>query len=166
MLALLSPVAGSDVLELGCGDGYYTRALLDEGAGHVWAVDTSEAMLRGIHSDRVTRICQDAAAINLDQRFAVILAAGLLEFVPDPARVLEAARRHAQSDARLILLVPVPSLAGRVYRIFHALHRVPVALFGRRSLADIARATGWSVARWRRCGAFNAAVELRRVAGE
>ena len=45
MLKLIGSVAGKDVLEVGCGDGYYLQVFLDAGANRVVGVDASSEML-------------------------------------------------------------------------------------------------------------------------
>jgi SAM-dependent methyltransferase len=84
---------GADVLELGCGAGRLTRALLD--AGHaVVAVDESAAMLRRVDA-RAERVRADAAALELHRRFgAVVLASYLVNDPGHGADFLAAAARH------------------------------------------------------------------------
>jgi len=85
--------AGVDVLELGCGAGRLTRALL--GAGHaVVAVDASAAML-GRVDHRAERVRADAAAVALDRTFgAVVLASYLVNDPTHGADFLATAARH------------------------------------------------------------------------
>jgi len=42
VLTLLGKVDGEEILELGCGAGYYTQQLLNHGAAHITAVDFSK----------------------------------------------------------------------------------------------------------------------------
>ena len=92
------------MLELGCGAGFYTRALLARGAAHVWAVDLAVEMLRALPRDHVTPVLGDAANVTLGRTFALILAAGIFEFVAPP-RVLANAAAHAAPGARLVVLL-------------------------------------------------------------
>ena len=41
------PVDSLDVLDLGCGEGYFARGLKQRGAGRLRGVDVSEEMIRG-----------------------------------------------------------------------------------------------------------------------
>ncbi|MXY55621.1 MAG: class I SAM-dependent methyltransferase, partial [Gammaproteobacteria bacterium] len=45
LFQLLGDVAGKTVLDLACGDGFYTRLLRQAGASQVTGVDISRAMI-------------------------------------------------------------------------------------------------------------------------
>jgi SAM-dependent methyltransferase len=135
VLALAGRVDGAEVLELGCGAGFYTRALLARGAVHVWAVDRAAEMLRALPRDGVA-----------------------------PARVLANAAAHAAPCARLVVLYSAPTLAGRAFRAFHAGHGVDARLYTREEFDDAARGSGWSIEEWRACGLFGIAARYSRQA--
>jgi SAM-dependent methyltransferase len=162
VLALAGPVDGATVLELGCGAGFYTRALLAQGAVHVWAVDRAAEMLRTLPRDRVTPVLGDAATVALDRIFDVIVAAGIFEFVA-PARVLGNAAAHAARASRLVVLYSAPTLAGRGFRAFHAGHGVDAYLYTREEFDDAALGSGWRIEAWRACGLFGIAARYSRI---
>jgi SAM-dependent methyltransferase len=161
VLALIGRVDGAVVLELGCGAGFYTRALLARGAEHIWAVDRADEMLRALPRDRVTPVMGDAATVMLDRTFSLIVAAGIFEFVA-PAGVLENAVRHASPGARLVVLYSTPTLAGRVFRAFHARHGIDARLYARKEFDAAALASGWQIEDWRACGLFGIAARYAR----
>jgi SAM-dependent methyltransferase len=161
VLALAGRVDGAMVLELGCGAGFYTRGVLARGAGHVWAVDRAAEMLRALPSDRVTPVLDDAATVRLDRTFALILAAGIFEFVA-PARVLANAAAHAAPGTRLVVLYSAATLAGRALRAFHAGHGVDVSLYDREEFDEVALGSGWRIEEWRACGLFGIAARYAR----
>jgi SAM-dependent methyltransferase len=163
VLALAGRVDGATVLELGCGAGFYTRALLAQGADHVWAVDRAAEMLRALPRARVTPVLGDAATVAMGRTFALIVAAGIFEFAA-PARVLANAAAHAAPGARLVVLYSAPTLAGRAFRAFHAGHDVDVRLFAREEFDDVAFASGWKNEEWRACGLFGIAARYSRRA--
>jgi SAM-dependent methyltransferase len=161
VMALANPVEGADVLELGCGAGFYTRALLARGAVHVWAVDRATEMLRALPRDGVTPVLGDAATVELGRTFPLIVAAGIFEFVA-PARVLANAAAHAAPGARLVVLYSAPTLAGRAFRAFHARHGVDARLHSRAEFDEAAAGSGWSIGEWRACGLFGLAARYSR----
>jgi SAM-dependent methyltransferase len=160
---LLGEVAGLDVLELGAGAGFYTRELARRGARRIWAVDISDAMLATLPADRITPILDDAETMRLDRRFPVLLSTGMLEFVRDPAAVLANAARHAEVDARFVILAPQANVPGRLYRRFHRSHGVDIHLFGRTWFETFAPPSGWQVRAMARVPPFSLVVRLRRV---
>jgi ubiquinone/menaquinone biosynthesis C-methylase UbiE len=157
---LLGDVAGQDVLELGSGAGFYTRVLLDRGARHVWAVDISQRMLDGLPKERVTPVLGDAAGVAVGRSFDVLLSAGMLEFVPDPAAALANARRHATEGARIIILYPTLGMVGRAYRAFHRRNGMNIRLFAPGEMEALAQTSGWRTDATMVSGPFSASARL------
>ncbi len=94
VLGLAGLAPGMRVLDAGCGNGAYLRALADypvRAAG----CDLSAGMLRAVHYPAL--FCADVAALPLrDGSFDVVLAAHMLYHVPD--------RRAAVSELRRVLV--------------------------------------------------------------
>lgn len=160
---LLGDVGGQDVLELGSGAGYYTRVLLNCGARHVWAVDISQNMLDGLPKERVTPVLGDAATVDAGRKFATLLSAGMLEFVPDPTAALLNAARHAEAGARLVILYPTLGFAGRAYRAFHRRNGIAIRLFAPDDIDVLAARSGWRIEETMASGPFSASARLTRV---
>lgn len=88
-LGLAGDVRGLRVLDLACGDGFYTRALKQAGATEVVGVDISPAMIALATQNEqasplgVEYVCADAAALPDLGRFDRVVAAYLLHYAPD-----------------------------------------------------------------------------------
>ena len=163
VLKVMGPLHRADVLELGCGAGYYPRVLLQEGAAGVWAVDRAEEMLRHLSGDpRITPVQGDAATVRLGRTFPVIAAFGVFEFV-DAIDVLRNAAVHADPGAWLVVLFSVQSVPGMLIRWFHASHGVEARLYSLRHFEHAARTAGWQLEASRRAGLFGMAARFRRV---
>jgi SAM-dependent methyltransferase len=94
--------AGAEILELGCGAGRVTRALLAAGH-HVVAVDESSAMLARVPSE-AERVLADAATIALGRRFPAVLLGSYLVNHPDRGSAfLAAAARHLSPGGRVVV---------------------------------------------------------------
>ena len=96
-------VPGGTVLELGSGPGRITRVLLAYGH-HVTAVDDSAQMLAHVTGAR--RVQADLFALDLPERFDLVLAASHLINDPDPAaraRLLRVCRRHVAPTGVVLL---------------------------------------------------------------
>lgn len=160
VIGLLGDLEGADVLELGCGAGYYTRVLLDRGARHVFAADIVQDMVLQLPRRDVTAVVADAASVSFDRRFRHILIAGLLEFVPGAGEVFANALRHAEPGATFVVLAPASNISGRLYRLFHRRHGVAVRLFDQAGLARLAQETGWRPVQSVRVRPFSLVVKL------
>jgi ubiquinone/menaquinone biosynthesis C-methylase UbiE len=122
------------VLELGCGTGNLTRALLRHGAT-VTGVDQSAEML-AVAREKLAGAAElrEMAAVEIGDRFgpgafdAVAASLVLSEMSPDErAYVLRAARRVLRPGGRLVVADEVLP-EGRLARVLHALRRWPLAV--------------------------------------
>ena len=100
LLGLVPPLAGLEILDLGCGQGLATRALAAAGARHVTGVDSSTAMLDAAHrrtavSDTITYARDDAqtlATVPDGTADGVTCQLALMD-IPDLAATLAAVHR-------------------------------------------------------------------------
>lgn len=141
--ALLGDVEGIDVLDLGCGAGFYTRDCLNRGAREVIAVDFSARMIEQLPKDKITTIVADATEVKLNKPVPKIICAGLLEFVASPQDVLINARRMVTPEGIMVCLIPPDNLAGRLYRKYHQGNGVNISLFSKPSFVELANRAGW-----------------------
>jgi SAM-dependent methyltransferase len=87
------PLAGAHVLDLGCGPGYYGRALEAAGAG-VAAVDLDAHSLGAPVPGAPAALRADAARLPFgDAAFDGVFCSNLLEHTPDPGAVVDEVAR-------------------------------------------------------------------------
>lgn len=105
----LVEVAGADVVDLGCGGGTYTRALVDLGAASVVGVDSSAPVLERARADHgalpgVSSRLADATATGLADACAdVVLARALVHHLTDLAALAAEARRLLRPGGTLVV---------------------------------------------------------------
>jgi SAM-dependent methyltransferase len=116
LVRVLGPVRGLDVLDLGCGTGYFTRELARRGA-RATGVDWSEGMLDvGRAEERrrprgVRYRCLDAARVGSafpPRSFDRVTASMSLMDMPDPARAIRGAARLLRPGGRVVVSVAHP----------------------------------------------------------
>ncbi len=110
MVAAAAVSKGDDVLDVGCGTGVLTRALVQHvgDGGSATGFDLSESML-GVARNR----CPDATfkqgnVIQLpfdDQSFDAVISSFMLMFVSDPERALSEMQRVLRPGGRLVISV-------------------------------------------------------------
>ena len=122
VLQALGDLTGQRVLDLGCGEGYVSRLMLDAGAAAVRGFDLSAEMIdlaRGAipdaHAGRVAYSVQDLAQPidDLPRDYDVAVAVFLFNYLTraECQGILGLVRRHVRPGGRFLFTVPHPSLA-------------------------------------------------------
>lgn len=115
-----------NVLEIGCGTGYFTRAIALR-AGHVTATDVSEDMLAAAKGnlrgrDNVSFKVENADAISFPpETFDTVLAANMLHMLDDPLKALKECRRVLKNGGTLLIINYTDegmTRAGRIWMLF------------------------------------------------
>lgn len=109
--ALLPPLGGRDVLDLGSGPGHYARLAAKAGARRVVALDlTPEMLARGAGA----RVAADAAGLPFrDGAFDVVVAAMVLGYLGDRRRAFAEMARVLRPRGTLVLSDLHPTGADR-----------------------------------------------------
>jgi ubiquinone/menaquinone biosynthesis C-methylase UbiE len=105
LLRLAGDVAGNGVIDLACGEGYYTRELRQQGAARVVGVDQSRAMI-GLAQAEESRLplgleyrVGDVRMLEVPGEFDLAFAAYLLNY----ARTAEELTQMCRAVARALL---------------------------------------------------------------
>jgi ubiquinone/menaquinone biosynthesis C-methylase UbiE len=86
LLELVGDVSGKSVLDLACGEGYYTRRVKDRGAGRVVGVDLSRGMIDLARAEEarsprgIEYLVGDAGKLSVGVEFDLVVAAYLLNY--------------------------------------------------------------------------------------
>ena len=150
LLAILELDGDEQVVDVGCGSGYYSLPLAARlEAGRLTCVDGSEVMLRHLRRrlswhglEGRVEVCEgEVEALPLDDESAdVVLMANLLHELPDPEAALAEAARVLRPGGRAVVIdfADTPVMRRRIERGHHeSAHGVwePVAL--RRAMAAV-----------------------------
>ena len=106
--AILPHLKGENVLELGCGEGLWTDALLQT-YRKVTVVDASDFLLNRLKKrlgDKVECYNSYFEEFETDIKFDTILAAHILEHVEQPVTVLKKASSWLSKSGQIIIVVP------------------------------------------------------------
>jgi ubiquinone/menaquinone biosynthesis C-methylase UbiE len=89
LMALIGDPTGRAVLDVACGEGYYTRRLRLQGAAKVVGVDLSEGMIALARKQEakyglgIDYMVGDARSLSLPAEFDLVVAAYLLNYAPN-----------------------------------------------------------------------------------
>lgn len=134
VVELLAPAPGERILDLGCGDGTLTEALIAAGADVV-GIDASEDMVAAARLRGIDARLADATALAFDREFDAVFSNAALHWMSDADAVIASVHRALKPGGRF---VGEFGGAGNVAAITAAL----VAVLGRRGI-DGAAAIPW-----------------------
>jgi len=108
---LLGDLRGKTVLDLACGEGFYTRFIKQRGAARVVGVDLSAGMIALARWEEecyrlgIDYLVHDVKDLALDETFDVVVAAYLLNYAQTADELLAmcvAITRHLQPGGRFV----------------------------------------------------------------
>jgi len=143
------------VLDVGCGNGWAVRWMLERGAGSGAGVDISAEMIQRAQQLTESGVPAEFAVSAgerlpfADEAFSAILSVESLYYYPDPAAALAEWARVSRAGGRLGVMVDLfaENPAGPVWQ--EALD-IDVHLLSEGNFAALAEAAGWSEVRtWR-----------------
>ncbi|OZD07962.1 hypothetical protein CH275_05165 [Rhodococcus sp. 06-235-1A] len=111
LMNLIGDCTGANMLDAGCGEGYFTRELISHGAAHVHGVDTCEELITAAREHpeggclRSEYHHADVADLPLDDAsIDVVVANRLPHGIADPAKRFDEFRRVLRPSGRLLVL--------------------------------------------------------------
>ena len=149
-----------NVLDLGCGSGYYSNIVKDLFGCHVTCVDISAKMLNSLNSRIQDKYCIRAEDFIIERRFELILCIGMLEFSNDPEKVFDNVSKMLSPNGTFIILIPTNNIMGLLYKIFHKAHGVNVTLYDMKELEMHASNSGMIMREVKRIQPFSTIVRF------
>jgi SAM-dependent methyltransferase len=145
------PVAGRAFLDVGCGSGYYSLALLKRGAAWVTGLDVAEAMLQLCNqAAREAQVFSRCEFLHTDlleykpmRQFDITVGIGLFDYIRDPVPVL----RKMRELSTLQVLVSFPrryTWRTPVRKLRVALRRCKVYFYSRGQVESLMREAGYT----------------------
>jgi len=144
LMRLLSPQTSEDVLDAGCGSGFYARLIKSKGA-RVFCVDISPRMVEVAKSAGMEAEVYDVQRLKLNRQFDKILCAGPLEFCKQPLTALKNLHQHLAKGGCLVLSVLSVSIIGIAYGLYHLCHGFRINLFSLGRITSLLREAGFRI---------------------
>ena len=121
LLQLIGDLSNKNVLDLACGEGFYTRLLKLKGANHVEGVDISKGMIELARESEdqnplgITYHVQDVLNLDLNKKFDLISASYLLNYAKTAEEMEQFAKviaNHLNPNGRFITINSSPNYRG------------------------------------------------------
>jgi SAM-dependent methyltransferase len=117
VLDMCEPIKDARIFDLGCGEGYVSRQLINRGAASVVAIDISEKMIdsaKSIETVGISYSVGDARSMAEydSESFDLVLAMFLFNYlnVEESAQTIKEIFRILKPGGRFVMAVPHPSL--------------------------------------------------------
>lgn len=113
LFGAIGDLKGKDVLDLACGEGFYTRYIKRDGAARVVGVDLSAGMIDLARQEEaknplgIDYLVQDARRVELGRPFDLVVAAYLLNYASSKEELLEmcqAVARNLKAGCRFVTI--------------------------------------------------------------
>ena len=152
-------LSGRTVLDLGCGSGRYLVEAVRRGAARAVGVDVAPEMIEIARSlaatlpegGRIELHCRDLKGLMLNERFDLVVANGLFDYVEDAATVLK--RAAGWRRGTLVASFPDRHAPRALPRALYWRARgVRIRLFDRSAIDALARQAGLEVLAIERIG--------------
>jgi ubiquinone/menaquinone biosynthesis C-methylase UbiE len=124
LFRLLGDLSGKSVIDLACGEGFYTRFIKRRGAARVVGVDLSPGMIALAHQEEernrlgIDYLVHDVKQLALDETFDVVVAAYLLNYAQTYRELLAmcmAITRHLKPGCRFVTVNNNPRHAAKYF---------------------------------------------------
>jgi len=121
VFSVLGSVSGKSVLDLACGEGFYSRILKHHGSDRVVGVDLSQGMIDLARKQEtesplgIDYFANDARDLDLNEKFDVVFAAYLLNYsqnFDDLVRMCKTIKRHLRPGGRFVSVNSNPDYTG------------------------------------------------------
>ncbi len=139
VLGLLDIKKGEQILDAGCGDGYYS-VLIKKAGATPFGIDISEKMISSLGKYGISGKVADLENFNLDVKFDKVLCAGSLEFLNSPEAALVNFNKHLKDGGSVVILYPKKSLGGFLYKLYHKTHGINIKLFSHSEIVKLLEA--------------------------
>ena len=112
---IIGDVKGKSVLDLACGDGFFTRRLLELDPSEIMGIDISEEMIKKANQDGsgIEYLVGDVSRLQLNRQFDLITAVHLLNYsqtANELATICEKTYDHLNGNGRFSTITINPEL--------------------------------------------------------
>ncbi len=121
-MRLVGDISGKSVLDLACGEGFYSREFMRLGAARVVGVDSSSAMVSLARAAERTDplgteyVLGDVQGLELGEQFDLVAAAFLLNYASDADQLLDMCRavaHHLKPGCRFVTVNSNPAVGSK-----------------------------------------------------
>lgn len=131
---VLPDIEGKDVLEVGCGHGFYSRHLQRKNPRNLVLNDLSSSMIKYTNQKKRNHLEGDFLNVKMEERsFDYIFCFGAVEFI-GALNFIEKSQKLLREGGKIIFLYPRLSLIGVIYRYWYSQKKITIELHREKDL--------------------------------
>jgi SAM-dependent methyltransferase len=158
----LDPQPGEEILDAGCGTGFYALPLVEKGC-LVTGIDLSPGMVAAARDRGIDAHLADLESFDLSRTFDKILCGGSLEFCSDLEAIFANFAHHLKPNGRLVVLYLRHGPGGWLFYLYHLLiNRIRVQLFTQTRMKRLSEGAGLVYEGGKHAGPFAGASWMTR----
>lgn len=138
----LALTPGVDVLDAGCGPGYYSLRMRETEGVRIHGVDASRPMMEAYRAQGFQGDLGSIATFRTGRRYDRILIAGVLEFIEGPKEAFKNLAGLLKPRGKIVCLIPDAGAAGQAYQLIHRLRGCPTFIRKADFYFELARECG------------------------
>ncbi len=142
LLNYAKPKKGEDIIDIGCGDGFYSIKLKQAGA-RVEGVDISEEMIHNLSSQGIIGHIEKMENFAIDKKFDKAIISGSLEFSLTAFGAFKNIGKHLKKGGKIIILFPRKNIIGLAYFTYHLINGITIRLFSKKELNTLLGEAGF-----------------------
>ena len=159
-MKLLDIQKGDSILDVGCGQGFYSDLITRRG-GTVYGVDISQNMIKEYTRKGFAGKVIDIVKTPIKEKYDKVLCAGALEFTSDPNKALENISNSLKFNSLFILLFPRLTFAGIAYKAYHLTHGIRITLFSDKLILRLLEQNNMETLQFERATCFTGVIKAR-----
>jgi 2-polyprenyl-3-methyl-5-hydroxy-6-metoxy-1,4-benzoquinol methylase len=141
---LLDVKKGETVLDVGCGQGRYSRKAKLKG-GKPYGIDMSPGMIKEYNKNGFFGEVADIVKKSVNKKFDKIVCGGALEFTSNPDKALKNISKSLKKHSTFVLLYPRLTSLGLAYKLYHFKNRLNIYLFSDRKINNLFEKNGMKI---------------------
>jgi 2-polyprenyl-3-methyl-5-hydroxy-6-metoxy-1,4-benzoquinol methylase len=161
ILSTLDPSHKENILDIGCGAGYYSIIIKEKGATP-FGIDISPKMIEELKKNNIEGCVADVENLQLNKKFDKVFCSGALDFTKSPKAAMKCMSKHTKKGGTFVMYYPRVSIAGYIYKLYHRLHGFNVHIFSRRRIYNLLKENDFSNIEIKRISPLTNVVKARK----
>lgn len=159
---MLGDISSKTILDAGCGTGIYS-VYFKKFTKKIICVDVSKKMIKKAKRKKLKSIIYDLSNFYLNERFDIVFLLGVLEFSDNTEKEIKNIKILLKKNGILIILFPIRSSLGHLYKFFHSIFGTKIKLFDVKEVINTVHKNGLEVLEMDLPTSFSCVIKAKNI---